>query len=136
MKNGMPQTVEEFLSSDLRNFWLRKPGTPIRVYVRRGIRLLDGQRLNVLDLASIQVDSGKEGKGVFTRWLPGAISAARSGGVQGVFIENVMSKRFAAFFDRNGFVRLPRSYSEAAPCFYLKFDMENRDAHSSAAEPR
>lgn len=90
-------TLQEFLEADrLRNAWLREPR--LSVYVRRGIHMIEHEGYRTLDIASIEVDDGFRGQGIFTDFL----GRAEAVGVP-VFIENVMDLRFQEFFRNRGY---------------------------------
>jgi len=93
-------TLEAFLDEPppLRNSWLKEPG--LEVHVRLTERLVCGERVETLDIAS--VSAGRQGSGYFTAFLAKAEKEARERKLT-IFIENVISKRFSDFFFKRGY---------------------------------
>ncbi len=94
----------------LRNAWLKEPG--LEVYVRLTMRRLLGERVETIDIASIQVK--KRGCGYFTAFLVRVEKEAIQRKLT-IFIENVTDERFGAFFSKRGYCEVSRDPS----CFAL-----------------
>lgn len=75
------------------NSWLSDD--TMQVYVRKGRRYFNKRRINVLDIASVEVV--QQGKGHFKRFLEHAIQLHPW---DGIYVENVMDARFRGFFER------------------------------------
>ena len=101
-----------FLSSGKRNEWLH--GRDIKIYVRRSQRLIDGQLRSCFDLANIQAK--KPGNGSWTRLIE---NVQKNPTIRKefdfIFIENVLTERFAGWFRRNDW----HEQMNLMPSFYL-----------------
>jgi hypothetical protein len=107
-------TLGQFIASGGRNAWVKAPGFE-GLYVRRGPRILNGERFDlVLDLATM--NASKPGRGAFTRLVtqlhPRHI----------LYVENALEERFQAKLLRMGFRR-----ASTPMCFYLLIGDELRD---------
>ncbi len=114
MENTVEKQLFEFTSRGYShamtpmNRWLEDPS--IRVYVRRGYRLLGEQSLGsrlatVLDIANVEASA--RGQGRFTKFLD---YVERNEPFEGVFIENVLDLRLANFFLRRGYTDIKLHY--------------------------
>lgn len=104
------RSFQAFLNSDLRNAWCVKG--PFKFYVRRGLRFLNGERLKVIDLATI--DSSKPGSGKLGELFTELEQAAKD--YDGLFVENVLNRRLCSWLERRGYIKAPGP-DEAAPCY-------------------
>lgn len=108
-------TLEEFLSSPVRNAWLSEPG--IEIYVRKANRYVDDNVVPVLDIANVGVDGEQQRRGIFKNWLSKAETLA-SGKFGYVVIENVVNAHLPAFLERSGYRAiswLQSSYVKSIP---------------------
>jgi len=103
------EQLRDFLNGHHRNQWLLSTDDEMQVYVRHAHHLINGQPTETLDIANVEVAT--TGKGTFTRFLE---MAERLNPHQAIFIENVMSERFANYFRRRGWGEMPTN----PPCFY------------------
>ena len=85
----------DFLSGSKRNVWIYGDG--FKVYLRKSRRLQG----HCLDIASVDVEAETQGKKRFTGILMTVEGLAIGSGFDGVFVENVLSERFADFFRKN-----------------------------------
>jgi hypothetical protein len=115
-------TLDEFLDGPYDRAWIEHP--TLEVYLRLIPRYLDGTRYpRVLDIGTVDVKPcHQKGEGHFTRFLAEVIAAAEARGIPALYVQNVQTARFAAFFERNGFTL---SMVGANRC-YVRF---LRDAH-------
>ena len=102
-----------FLESGRRNAWIREPG--LSIYVRHGERWISrtAGRVECLDISSVSAD--KLGDGKFTAFLLRAEEEARLRGLA-VFVENVLTPRFAAFFRSRGYSEI----NDTEPLCFIK----------------
>lgn len=105
-------SLKSFLESPLRNEWIGDD--TIKVYVRKSRRNIEGQMIDCLDIATVEVEEEERGKGIFTDFLKDAIAL---NSFTCIFIENVQQDWFAQFFMRQGFKRDPRHMEDC--CLYL-----------------
>ena len=79
--------------------WLYAP--ELQVYVRKGLRWLEGGKIKTLEIASIDVYD--RGQGTFTDFFHFALSVSP----YAVLVECVQTERFCDFFRRYGMMELP-----------------------------
>lgn len=109
-------TLREWMSLPDTNTWLKY--VEAEVYVRKSVRFFQGEEYGrpCLDMASVSVYRSKDQcKGWFTRWLEEAEQIAFSCG-RSIYIENVLTPRFRAYFERSGYVRDER-YPLVCACY-------------------
>ena len=96
-------TLQSFISNTEwpRNEWVYERGRKTKVYLRHALRVLDGRRCNVLDVASADVSPQK--KGHFTDFLTRAETLAREAGKDAIYAENVLNPHLDAFLERRGY---------------------------------
>jgi len=117
-RDAMIKTFELFLANNHTkiNTWLEGDGW--NIYVRIAKRALCVNPLptfksTTLDLASISFDPKHQKQRHFTHllnWLEEHCPYP-------IYVENVMSKQFADFFDRRNYFMQPRQHSDAPFCF-------------------
>lgn len=83
--------------------------------MRKGIHYHPIRRepINCLDIANVQVSNPNNG--VFTRWLDKSINLAQKWEFDAVYVENVLTDRFADYFRRLGWIET----SHTPPCFFM-----------------
>jgi GNAT superfamily N-acetyltransferase len=112
--NDLHEEFEDWLdlTRDRRicNAWL-KTGTYAEAYVRRSVRLWKDALTPFVDIASVTVYPAYQRQGVFTAFLTYAeLQCPR------LFIEQVLTPRFQAYFDRRpGYVKQGISYYWETP---------------------
>ena len=80
----------------------------IDLYVRHGSTYIDGvMESSVFQLANIAART--PGTGAFTSLLPQLEVAAKQAGVDLIFVENVLNKRFRKFWETQGYHRVNRN---------------------------
>lgn len=84
------------------------------IYVRNMPRIIDGVGHKAITLADILV-TGPQRQGIFTSLLEDAERYCAEHGLT-LFIENVVTERFADFFRRRGYSELP----DLAPSFFKR----------------
>lgn len=87
--------LDSFIQSNSRNQWLYV--SPVRVYVRKSRRNVNGELKSVFDVASVSVDENKQGKGYFTAVMECVIETCADS-FSAVYVENVINPRFAQHF--------------------------------------
>jgi hypothetical protein len=109
--------LRAFLQGPARNAWLSTDG--MHIYLRKGPRRLNRQIYeNVLDIANVSVRSAaQEGKGKFTKFFNEVLLATQEG-FDAIYIENVLTERFANFFRRQGWQESVPGEGDGPPCFY------------------
>lgn len=115
-------TIEEFTKSRFRNLWIH-PEEFLYAYVRKGDHLhpLRKTPLKCFDIANVRVSEEQRCQRIFTRWLDHVVSEARRLGYEAVYVENVLTDRFADYFRRAGWYET----SHETPSFFLIFGEEN-----------
>lgn len=112
--SGSLKKFHFFLQGPTRNAWLKEE--KYEYYVRKTRRILppkrDGILRMTLDLANIT--GYDRGKGRFTPFLERIEKQAFDANFKAVFIENVVTERFADYFRKHGYEELP----SLPPCFY------------------
>ena len=113
---SMEDQIEDFLKSNERNRWLFTDD--MKIYLRnRSYRM----GITILDIGSVEVF--RPGCGLFKKLLPVLLEKACKAGVDGVYIENVLTPRFADFFRRQGWIERG-NYHDLSPSLYIKFDRD------------
>lgn len=108
-------TLDGFLLQyHLKNAWLAEKH--IQVYVRRSVRMIEGEMVPCLDISSVEVDEDMRGIGIFTGFLKRFEEAAKEMG-RPVYIESILVPRFANFLRRRGYVDHPIG-NELVPTLY------------------
>lgn len=108
--------LEMFLKLPLRNKWIRSD--VLKIYVRKSKRLLEGQHMDCIDLASMEViEEENYGKGIFTKFLEEFMKRYSE---HNIFVESILTKRFALFFERHGFKRTKESTVHQCNMYLLK----------------
>ncbi len=109
-------TFDTFIDSPkIRNIWIRE--RDIDVYVRRSNRLIEGNLILCLDIASVEVNENRQGQGIFKAFLyqfeKEAAKMRRA-----VYVENILEPRLLDFLIRKGYILIPKSIP---PCVYKHF---------------
>ena len=77
----------------------------IDLYVRHSSMHIEGvQEKSVFQLASI--DARTPGTGAFSSLLPQLENSAKQAGIEWIFVENVLNKRFRKFWEAQGYQRV------------------------------
>ena len=111
-RNSCLSLLLGFLESEDRNKWLKD--RYLRVYVRKSRRMIEGDFLSALDIASIQATF--PGKGHGTKFL---MEAERISPFAVTFVECVHNERFRGWLVRNGWARVPgeeENFWKKSPC--------------------
>lgn len=96
--NDYQQQLEQFINGNQRNTWIQFP--LMKVYVRKALHVVNREIFkHTLDIATIEVDEGFQGEGVFTRFLKAAEQVAERTYLT-IYIENILPDQFADFFRR------------------------------------
>lgn len=101
-------TFDQLMQQERGNAWLQEPGFA-NLYVRIGLRLIGTEFRRTIDLANFEV--AKKGKGVFTKFVARIEQYELP-----IFVENVLTARFAAFLPSLGFIRV----GDMIPSCFLK----------------
>lgn len=102
----------------VRNLWLEDD--VMRVYVRKGMHILSqGQRASItLDIAAVEVDEEKRGRGHWSEFLT---KAHEMNPWDATFVECVHNPELAASLMRQGWMNAPGVVMES---FFLPKDMD------------
>jgi len=104
----LEQWITRHRASSKAREWLEEG--PLRVYVRWTTRLLGGQLVRSLDLATFDVDEDQQGQGVCTRFVQRAEELADREQCY-LYVESVLSDRFAKWWQGRGYIQVQ-------DCFY------------------
>jgi hypothetical protein len=53
--NEMEEKVKDFITSPLKNMWIEDDNSIIKIYIRKSKRVLEGDIVNCLDFASVEI---------------------------------------------------------------------------------
>lgn len=125
METGMNMNWKEFYTLRVSNQWVQSDDGNLAIYLRKGPRYINGRKYtNIIDLSSVSAET--LGTGSFGKWWFEFVNRSRDEGFQGIFIENVLNRRFADWFWRYpGTVRVYGGASlddNNAPCFFLNLE--------------
>ena len=105
--------LTEFLNTKWPpNQWIEEPH--MRIYVRRSLRMLgnnkDGENklTPCLDVATIEVDEEKRGKGLFTLFLSRVENEAKNLH-RNVYVESIQEPRLVKFLTKRGYEFVPNT---------------------------
>ena len=108
--------LQEFISLPMRNQWIREKD--ISIYVRKSVRYLNEEYFHCLDIASVEVDEGKRGEGIFKQFLLRFERTAKECG-RVSFIENVQNLRLRDYLLKEGYNYDSSSNSSCfSPCVF------------------
>lgn len=94
------------VSPKIRNIWIRE--RDIDVYVRRSNRIIDGNLVSCLDIASVEVNEKRRGQGTFKAFLNRVEKAAASMNRE-VFVESILEPRLLQFLLKRNYILIPNS---------------------------
>lgn len=111
-------TVAEFIKRpELRNAWCKWPNTVSGVYLRHASHILQNDVVaRTLDISNLSVKDDKQNQGVFKSLLFGVATFMRDDHF--IYVENVQTARFAAYFEKHGWLVAPIRGLGNTPCFY------------------
>lgn len=96
----MIKTFDQLLSKSWpSNAWLKVHG--ISVYARHSKHSINGEVMDLLDIANVSVP--EPGTGKLGAVLDEAEQAAKRAGIRGVYVENVLNERLWAWLERRGY---------------------------------
>ena len=95
--------LAKFISSPQSNAWLTVGN--MSVYVRKGHHPFNDEIIATIDIANVSVPSKYQNQGTFTRFLEDVESLGLP-----VYIENVLTPRFADFFRKRGYDTVSARY--------------------------
>jgi len=126
MENGSDNDRELLAEEPLRGLreFLAKAEKPIlarqwietdvmRIYVRKSMRILEGQTLQCLDIAAIEVQEEYQGQGLFKTFVT---KAHQLNPYQATCIEHAQSPYIEKWCQTNGWRIIPNTFP---PSFYL-----------------
>lgn len=99
------ESLKEFLSESEKLIINRKwiDDDDMKVYVRKSRRLLTPDLISVcLDIASVEVEEEKQGKGIFSSFLE---KAHEMNPWDATYIECVVNQKLRAFLEREGWTQ-------------------------------
>ena len=105
-------------SPKIRNVWIRE--RDIDVYVRRSKRLIDGNLVSCIDIASVEVNERRRGQGIFKAFLNRVEKAAASMNRE-VFVESILEPRLLYFLLKRDYTLVPNSIP---PCVHKKIQLD------------
>lgn len=101
----LKQDFQVFIAGTARNKWLEGQDT-VRVYVRRGHHLINGDVVKTLDIASIEVHPDLQGMGIGMH----VINWMHENNPYGVtFIESILNDKLYATLKREGWIDVPET---------------------------
>lgn len=110
--------IKESEAKFLRNLWLEDDD--MKVYVRKGRHILGtGQNAVItLDIATVEVNEGKQNQGIWTNFL---YHAHEMNPWDATYIENILNPILSVSLVKNGWIPVikPGLYSE---CYYMPKD--------------
>ncbi len=90
------------LKKDRANEWITYG--PISLYIRVGLRFLDGKKLKIVDLATFEIpDETLQGKGHFSRLLRSTEILGKKYGYDGVYVESILVPTLVEILKNKGF---------------------------------
>lgn len=95
----MFERIDYFLSSRIDRMWIKSD--EMEIYIRKSKRFINKEIVNCIDFASINVS--QTGVGTFTGFLKWF---RKKYPMKNIFIESILTERFARFFEKNGFTRI------------------------------
>lgn len=120
--------VLEFIKGPYRNKWIEYRG--MKVYLRKQscVHPLTKEYIHCLGIANVQV--AQSGNGRFKQWLADMIDLIKSRvEFDAIMVENVLTPRFADFFDRLQWIKT----SHSVPSFFLV--LRGKDACTDTVSP-
>lgn len=105
-------------SPKIRNIWIRE--RDIKVYVRRSNRIIDGNLVSCLDIASVEINERRRGQGIFKAFLNRVEKAAASMNRE-VFVESILEPRLLQFLLKRDYTLVPNSIP---PCVHKKIQLD------------
>lgn len=114
VKLDLPAPVSIF--NKVSWFYVGEGEDQIDIYLRKTLRIIDREKVPCLDVGSVSTQV--QGRGSFSDILP-EIERLADRYQLAIYVENVLSPRFCAFFERRGYVKLKGSSAEQdlTPCF-------------------
>lgn len=101
----LKQDFQVFIVGTTRNKWLEGQDT-IKVYVRKGHRLINGAVVKTLDIATIEVNPDLQGRGIgmhVINWMH------ENNPFNVTFIESILNDNLYATLKREGWIDVPNS---------------------------
>lgn len=107
---------------------------PMKVYVRRGVHMIDRVRTDTFDIANVNIEhENLRGKGTFTEFVseveavfranPELLKCRFGHETKGIYVENVYSNRLAAKLEKMGFQPVSTVDGIHVPSFYSPLPM-------------
>lgn len=94
--------LDKILRKTRANEWITYG--PINLYIRVGLRFLDGKKVKVVDLASFGIaDEALIGKGHFSRLLNSTETLGKKYGYDGVYVESILNPTLIEILTKKGF---------------------------------
>ena len=114
-------TLDTFIDCDgLRNQWISERN--ISVYVRKSVRMIEGDLVACLDIGSVEVDEEHRGVGIFTGFLQRMEDYGKKLN-RTIFVESILEPRLLRFLLQRGY-QLDRAWriepTLPAPCVFRK----------------
>lgn len=110
--------TKEFLASPYRNAWVTEDH--MGIYVRKGVHCINGKSASTFDIATIEIEEGYQGKGLFTAYL----ARLTLDGFEYVYVENVLEEEFRVSLRKKGFIEVNSRFTDLNSgfelCFYRK----------------
>lgn len=94
--------LAQVLKKDRANEWITYG--PINLYIRVGLRLIDGKKVKAMDLANFGIANEKlKGKGHFSRLLRSTEILGKKYGYDGVYVESILNPTLIEILKNKGF---------------------------------
>lgn len=84
------------------NGWANFPKYRMSLYYRVTSRVIEGKRLDTLDLATVEVDEEFRGQGLFSQFLSDVEEIAKEY-QRTIFVESILNPRLYGFLTRKGY---------------------------------
>lgn len=94
-RGKLESEIDKFLESKYRNVWLI--ADPVRVYVRKSQRLLDGKNVKSFDMANVEVDPEYWRRGCMKMTIETILRKSAENGFDIVYVESVLNKHVSEY---------------------------------------
>lgn len=120
-----PPTIQKFLTLQERSSWCREG--VFKIYMRKAVRFIDGEKQTALDVANIE--STKLGSGKLPA-LFDQIECLSREGFSGVYVENVLNERLRVWLEDRSYRKLPNpcDLDDLVPCYWKTFGGDKAQA--------
>ena len=114
MTPSCTEQIREFLNDTRKVAWFAD--ADMNVYARKSTRLIEGKLRKTLDIATVEVREEMRCKRVFTNFINDMIGMNP---FPILFVENIMTDRFAKYFQSQGWLSMGPYEEWQLPCYYI-----------------